>query len=180
MTVFWTGKGDGGETGAMGNGRIWKDSAQANALGDIDELNSVIGVTIANMTDEHISNLLMSIQNNLFVIGAEISAADETVKLPGKIKPTDIKGLEGEIDDIGAKVPELKKFVLPGGSISGSYLHLSRSIARRAERSIVTLSKTKEINKNIPAYLNRLSSFLFAAALYMNKKEGIEESNPSY
>ncbi len=181
MTKFYTGSGDGGSTGTMGRGRVGKDSCIVQAVGDIDELNSVIGIAIANTPDERINRLLKVIQDKLFIVGAEVSASVEGgTRLRASITDTTVKDLEKEIDEIGSTLPELKKFVLPGGSLSSSYLHLARSTARRAERSAVALSKETKINENILKYLNRLSSFFFAAALYINMKEGIEEYNPSY
>lgn len=183
MTTFYTGRGDDGTTGVSGKGRMDKDSYLAHAIGEIDEFNSVIGVAIANSTDAHLSRVLKAIQNKLFVIGAELAAAPEGSAPPkSKITEQDIKGIEHEIDEFNAKLPDQKKFVLPGGSSSASYLHLSRSVARRAERAIVALSKVPnmKVNPHAIAYLNRLSSFFFAAALYMNKKEGIEEYSPTY
>ncbi len=183
MTLYYTGKGDDGSTGITGKGRVEKDCCQIEALGDVDELNSIVGVAIANTTDSYITNMLEVVQDKLFTLGAEVSAAVENGAKPKSvIDEKTVKDLEKGIDEIGATLPELKKFVLPGGSLSSAYLHLARSIARKAERSVVSLNKeTKtKLNPNILKYLNRLSSFFFAAALYMNKKEGIDETNPSY
>ncbi|MCW6159624.1 MAG: cob(I)yrinic acid a,c-diamide adenosyltransferase [Candidatus Micrarchaeales archaeon] len=181
MTVYYTGKGDEGETGTIGKGRIKKDSKLAVAMGDIDELNSIVGVAVANTPDERINSLLRVIQDRLFMVGAELSASLEGgAKLKFALKDGSTKDLEKEIEELGSRLPELKKFVLPGGSLSASYLHLARAAARRAERSVVALSSENKINPALLQYLNRLSSFFFVAALYMNKKEGIEEFNPTY
>lgn len=181
MTTYYTGHGDEGETGTMGKGRIKKDSKLAVAIGDIDELNSIVGVAIANTPDERINSLLKVIQDRLFMVGAEISASVEGgAKLKFSLKEGSTKDLEREIEELGLRLPALKKFVLPGGSLSAAYLHLARSVARRAERSVVALSSENRINPALMQYLNRLSSFFFVAALYMNKKEGIEEFNPTY
>jgi cob(I)alamin adenosyltransferase len=181
MGTFYTGKGDRGETDTMGLGRMGKDSKLAAAIGDVDELNSAIGVAIANLDDEHIAGMLKSVQNRLFSLGAELAASKEaTSAVRGRIKESDVKELEAQIDEFGSRLPPLKKFVLPGGSISASYLHLTRSVARRAERSVVSVSKEKQVGQHVLSYLNRLSSFLFVLALIMNKKEGVEELNPSY
>lgn len=181
MGSFYTGRGDNGETDTMGFGRMGKESPLANALGDVDELNSLIGVAIANTPDKHLCDVMIGIQNKLFTIGAQLSAAPgSTLKSNAKITGSDIKDLEDEIDDLEAKVPKLKKFVLPGGSQSGALLHLSRAVARRAERSVVLLSKNLSVSPELISYLNRLSSFLFVSALFINRKEGIEEQNPVY
>jgi cob(I)alamin adenosyltransferase len=181
MTVYYTGKGDDGSTGLMGKERVGKDSCMVQAIGDLDELNSIVGVAIANTPDEYINKMLKSIQDRLFIVGAEVSASVEGGTKPKSVLgDNNIKDLERQIDEIGSTLPELKKFVLPGGSLSSAYLHLARSTARRAERSIVALSKEAKISPHVLQYLNRLSSFFFAAALYVNRKEGIEETNPTY
>ncbi len=179
MTKYYTGVGDDGSTGIVGKGRVGKDSRIIQAVGEIDELNSVVGVAIANTPDSYINKMLKVVQDRLFVIGAEISSTGGT-KLKSNIDAYAVTDLEKQIDEIGTTLPELKKFVLPGGSLSSSYLHLARSVSRRAERSVVALSKETKINPSVLRYLNRLSSFFFAAALYVNKKEGIEEFNPTY
>lgn len=181
MTIYYTGKGDEGTTNRMGRGRIKKNSAISAAMGDVDELNSAVGVAIANIPDEHLDSMLKVIQDRLFAFGAEISASGEGGTKPKRaITAADVKDLERQIDEMGAKLPELKKFVLPGGSVGGAYLHLARSIARRAERSVVALNDETRLNPNLLGYMNRLSSFFFASALYLNRKEGIEETNPTY
>jgi cob(I)alamin adenosyltransferase len=176
---YYTGRGDQGDTDTMGFGRISKDTLMAAALGDIDELNSVIGVSIANATDDRVASALHALQDKLFTAGADVasSGANKSAK---RITKPDVKWLEEQTDDIGARIPELKRFVLPGGSVSAAYLHLARSVARRAERSAVSLSKKEGLNPELLAFLNRISSLLFVCALYMNKKEGVEESHPTY
>ena len=179
MTSYYTGKGDKGETDTMGFGRISKDTKLADLLGDIDELNSMIGVSIANTSDEHVSNIMRTLQDRLFIAGSDV-ASSESHRSAKRIKESDVKWVEEQVDEIGAKLPELKKFVLPGGSVSSAYLHLARSVARRAERTAVSLSKKQKLNEQLLAFLNRASSLLFVCALYMNKKEGVEETNPTY
>ena len=176
---YYTGRGDKGETDTMGFGRISKGTQMAGLLGDIDELNSAIGVSVANTTDEHISDILKTLQDKLFKAGADAASggANRSAK---RITESDVRWLEEQTDDIGAKVPDLKRFVLPGGSASSAYLHLARAVARRAERSAVSLSKEQKLNRNLLAFLNRASSLLFVCALYMNRKEGVEESHPTY
>ncbi len=116
MTVYYTGKGDDGSTGVMGKGRVQKDSCMINAIGDIDELNSIVGVAIANTPDEYINKMLKVIQDKLFIVGAEISTTVEGgAKLKFSLDEKIIKDLEKEIDELGSTLPELKKFVLPGG-----------------------------------------------------------------
>ncbi len=176
---YYTGRGDSGETDTMGFGRISKGSALANLLGDIDELNSAIGVAIVNMTDSSTTEMLRTLQDKLFTAGAD-AASSAINKRAKRITKMDVKWLEEQADMVGSKIPDLKKFVLPGGSVSGSYLHLARSVARKAERSAVLLSEKQRINQELLAFLNRTSSLLFVCALYMNKKEGVEEAHPTY
>ncbi len=182
-TKHYTGTGDDGTTGVMGKGRVSKDSPIIRASGDIDELNSIVGLAIAHTSDNHINQMLRGIQDKLFTIGAQVSASmEEKAQLKSKISENDLKILEDNIEEIGSTLPDLKKFILPGGSVSSAYLHHARAVARRAERSVVALSNDKKahIEPIMHKYLNRLSSFFFVAARYMNNKEGIEESNPTY
>ena len=184
MARFYTGKGDDGKTNLMGNFRVEKCDNLVEAIGEIDELNSVIGVAITNMSDDHLAKLLQGLQNNLFIIGAELAAsmdpqASKNV-LKSRITKIKIEELEKNVEELSATLPELKKFVLPGGSIGSSYLHLARSVCRRAERSVVAAKSEVKISEELLQYLNRLSSFLFVAALHLNKKEGIDEMNPAY
>jgi cob(I)alamin adenosyltransferase len=173
---YYTGKGDEGYTHVIGSCPLKKDDPIVRVLGDIDELNSAVGFACANITDEHLEDMLIGVQNTLFVVGAEIASSGkdstkiETIK--GKVKE-----LEEAIEELGATLPELKKFVLPRGTLGASCLHLSRAICRRAEGSVAALNFT---DKTAGRYLNRLSSFLFVAALYVNKKEGVEETSPAY
>ena len=176
---FYTGKGDSGDTDTIGFGRISKDTAMAATLGDIDELNSVIGVSIANTVDDRVAAILKTLQDKLFTAGADAASSDAN-KSAKRITAPDVKWLEEQTDDISAKIPELRKFVLPGGSVPAAYLHLARSVARRAERSAVSLSKKQKLNPELLAFLNRISSLLFVCALYMNKKEGVDGSHPTY
>lgn len=177
MPRFYTGTGDSGTTGLLGGSRVKKDSAIISAIGDADELNSAIGLAMTEISDDHIAKMLQSVQNDVFIIGAELASGNEAKSKMAKSK---VANLEKEIESISATLPELKKFVLPGGSAGAAGLHMARSICRRAERSAVAASSDSKINPEIIRYLNRLSSLLFVAALHLNKREGIEEFNPSY
>lgn len=178
MEKFFTGLGDSGYTNLVRSGHIKKSSKIIEAIGNIDELNSVIGVVIVNLAADRIAKTLKSIQNSLFIIGAELAYSKTGVKPNRSISAVDIKNLEDSIEELGAAI-KLNKFVLPGGSIGSSYLHLARAVCRRAERSVIALGELEK-NKYIIGYMNRLSSYLFVAALYVNKLEGIDESSPSY
>ncbi len=178
MDKFFTGLGDNGYTNLIRSGRIKKDAKIINAIGDVDELNSAIGLAISNITTDRIAKQLRSIQNTLFVIGSELASINSEIKPKRLVGDNDIKELEKYIEELGSAV-KLEGFVLPGGSISASYLHLARAICRRAERSIIALGSLEK-RKSVISYMNRLSSYLFVAALYMNRLEGVDESHPTY
>lgn len=183
MPRFYTGAGDAGYSGLIGGSKLPKSGEIFEAIGDVDELNSAIGVAITNSTDEHLGDMLQSVQNKLFIIGAELASVAHGGARPAKsIGKESVTELERGIEELSSGLPELKKFVLPGGSVSGSYLHLARAVCRRAERSVIGAQNSNKsgINAEAVRYLNRLSSFLFVAALYINKKEGVEEQNPTY
>ncbi len=178
--IFYTGFGDKGDT-ALGKDRVRKDNDVISAIGNIDELNSELGVAMQNVSDERISKQLAYMQNKLFTVGAELASLMDKRFLPRKpIGSEDVKQLEIGIEELGAMVPELKKFVLPGGPYGAAYLDRARTVARRAERSIVGLTKKYEISPEMLVYMNRMSSVLFVLARYINKKEGVEELHPEY
>ena len=163
----------GGDTGltSLGDGsRIEKSDARIQAYGDIDEANSSIGVSAAH-SSAAIKNILLKIQNDLFDIGADL-CFPEKQKRRLTIKPDRINLLEQEIDRMNESLNKLESFILPGGNKASSFLHLSRSLVRRAERSIVELKKKEDVNSDILKYVNRLSDFLFVAARFENRKDG--------
>ncbi len=174
---FYTGNGDDGKTNVYCK-RIEKGSALLSAIGDVDELNSAIGVAIANISNDGVEAALKGVQNVLFIIGAELAGYSGPAQRR-TVGGGDVKELEGLADEYGARIGGINSFVLPGGSIGASHLQSARAVARRAERSVATL-KGESQNKVIGVYLNRLSSLLFVMALYINKEEGVEEAHPSY
>lgn len=174
--AFYTRSGDDGMTHLYGK-TAGKGDAVFDAIGNVDELNSAIGVAMANMTDDTAERVLAGVQNSLFVIGAGLSGYSSPLG-KRKIGSEDVTAMEKTIDEYALRVGDLKKFVLPGGSVAGAQLQSARAIARRAERSVVRLGG--EADRETVKYLNRLSSLLFVMALYMNKKEGCEETNPEY
>ncbi len=186
MSRYYTGKGDDGTTRIISGDKILKDSKIINAIGDVDELNSSIGVAVFYVREEQIRNELKAVQNALFSIGAILASALNKTQTQFKITDDDVKNLEESIERMNKNLPELTKFVLPGGAEASAHLHLSRSIARRAERSAISATREVDgkdgakIDQNVIRYLNRLSSFLFVSALYINKINGIDESNPVY
>ncbi|MFP3279268.1 MAG: cob(I)yrinic acid a,c-diamide adenosyltransferase [Candidatus Micrarchaeota archaeon] len=176
---FYTGNGDNGTTNLMNYGNVPKDDLLVEALGSVDELNSSIGVALFYIHDEKVRKELDNIQNDLFILGADLASTLTKNKVKS-FGPEPVKRLEDSIEDLAEVVGELRKFVLPRGAEGAAHLHLSRAIARRAERSIVRAARKYSVNSEIIRYINRLSSYLFVAALYLNKIEGIEEAHPSY
>lgn len=174
LSKIYTKTGDKGET-ALGDGsRVLKDSERVSAYGDVDELNASIGV-ILNYTTDGIKKILLQIQNDLFDLGADLCVPDDqnnSSKL--RISHNQIKKLEESIDQMNKKLKPLKSFILPGGTKTASFLHVSRTICRRAERSVVSLKKSENINENALKYLNRLSDFLFVASRLDNQEQSSE------
>ncbi|HMO02357.1 MAG TPA: cob(I)yrinic acid a,c-diamide adenosyltransferase [Oligoflexia bacterium] len=172
----YTRSGDKGNTGLVGGGRIAKKSSRIKAIGDIDELNAALGVVIAALEEEvaitttekepnDLINGLKIIQNKLFDLGSQI-ATPENNEYQGmiKISANDTTDIEKWIDRETDQLEELKSFVLPGGCLSNAYLHLARTICRRAERSVWELHNETAISEEIPKFLNRLSDLLFVLA----------------
>ena len=144
-----------------------------NAIGDIDELNSVLGVCISFCNDKSISNEIKNIQNDLFNIGGEISLNDSSKTL---LKDDSLSLLDNRIEELNESLESLEEFILPGGDSFSSNLHLARAIARRSERSIVDLYIKDLNNNNIVKYLNRLSDYLFVLSRFYNKNNHIDEN----
>jgi len=175
---LYTRAGDKGLTSLFGGKRVPKDNLRIEAYGQIDELNSAIGVAASFLRRRTLVRLLQSVQNELFNIGAELAspnkrkaASSQMFRLPVE----KVVQLEKWIDEYDAKIPPLKTFILPSGDNAATLLHLARTICRRAERAAVTLAGNEEVNPQIIAYLNRLSDLLFALARYVNKVEKRQE-----
>jgi cob(I)alamin adenosyltransferase len=192
---IYTRSGDKGETGLIGGKRVSKDNSRIIAYGSVDELNSHIGLVISllSLKDKvlfrDIINLLTRVQNDLFIIGSDLAdprSLSETqtqnqLKTP-RVTKNMISHLEVTIDKFEIQLTPIAFFILPGGSIESSSLHISRSIARRAEIATIVLSKSETINLNIIVYLNRLSDLLFVCGRLVNKGLGLEDlawKNPS-
>jgi cob(I)alamin adenosyltransferase len=190
---IYTKTGDKGETGLIGGKRISKSDPRIISYGLIDELNSNVGLTISllnlknNNLFSDLIDLLIKIQNDLFAIGSDLADPTYPMENKYKIPRTDEKMilyLESEIDKFEKEVVPITFFILPGGSIESSILHVSRSIARRTETAVTALSKSQTINPAILVYLNRLSDLLFVTARLVNKRIGVEdvawESSPRH
>lgn len=165
---MFTRTGDDGNTN-LKDKRVGKDSPLVNLLGDIDELNSFIGLALTKIKWEDMKNDLMRIQNELFMLG------EEAIQNSGKITEENMKWIENRTIEYRKETGPVKLFVIPGGSEEASYLHILRSVARRVERNAVKYSRELNFNKWIIVYLNRLSSLLFAMAIAANKRNGISE-----
>jgi cob(I)alamin adenosyltransferase len=170
LTSIYTKTGDDGTTGLANGNRIDKSSIRVEAMGNLDELNSIIGVIEASDIPSDISGYLLNIQHRLFDIGGEIAAPGNAVTAPGSIER-----LEELIDSYNEDLPKLKEFVLPGGALAASICHLARSVCRRCERSLVELSRTEYLNPESLRYINRLSDLLFVLARTLNQGKGGKE-----
>jgi cob(I)alamin adenosyltransferase len=176
MRVY-TKTGDDGTSGLIGGTRVEKFDLRLEAYGTVDELNSWIGLICSQKIDQKSRELLLSVQNNLFVIGArlatDLSKADLSERLP--LKPEDITQLEKEMDRILDLLPPMEHFVLPGGSNTISFCHLARTVCRRAERRVCQLAKEVSIPMDLIKYLNRLSDYLFVLSRKVAVDENIDE-----
>lgn len=171
---IYTKTGDGGDTGLFGGARVSKADPRVSAYGDVDELNSCLGLARATGLPGEVDSLIENIQSELFRLGAELATA------PGRelkgFEPLDdgcVEGLEKTIDDVESRLEPLKTFVLPGGSIGAAQLHVARTVCRRAERSVV--SAQSEIRPVVLRYLNRLSDLLFTLARDANRAAGVAD-----
>ncbi len=169
---IYTGKGDKGETGLYGGKRVQKNSPRIEAYGIVDELNSFVGLAITETVDKDVKALLLKIQSQLFTVGADLATPEEKMQEGDGTPEEFYSSIEKEIDKFDAKLEELKSFILPGGSKSSAHLHVCRTVARRAERAVVSLKNSVEIDDNILIFLNRLSDLFFVLARYENKVSG--------
>lgn len=168
--ALYTRRGDEGETSLYGSKRVPKDDPRVEAYGTIDELNSVLGVVVAGSTDEKLCSSLREIQRMLFVAGADAACEFKTSQSVPRITSSDTAKLEEMTDVLLSKLPSLSNFILPGGSSTGAMLQLSRSVCRRAERRILTASRSQELNPELLPFFNRLSSYLFNLSRWANKR----------
>jgi cob(I)alamin adenosyltransferase len=178
LSRIYTRTGDAGETGLFGGGRVSKAHVRVEAYGSVDELNAAIGWVIAQGPDRDMRARLQLIQSDLFVMGAQLAApAPARGRRPSvpDIPKTRVAEFERWIDEAEDTLPELRHFILPGGSAVGAALHLARTVCRRAERQVVNLASQESVAANVIVYLNRLSDFLFVLARSANRSAGITE-----
>ena len=179
LNKIYTRTGDDGSTGLADGSRVLKHSLRPQAYGTVDELNASLGLVflcLDNQKDENVFNdikvLIRGIQNDLFDLGADLSTPISKAKQnykPLRITENQIKKIEEKIDEYNDKLKPLNSFILPGGSEAASLIHLSRTIARRAERDVSLLSSEEKINKHSLVYLNRLSDLLFVLSRVLNE-----------
>lgn len=177
LTKIYTRTGDDGSTALGSQQRVPKDSPRVSAYGDVDEVNSLLGLALAQGLDSRLAETLPAIQNQLFHLGADLSfpaGEGKQFKIP-RIEERHIKALEDLIDELNAQVGPLENFILPGGSLGAASLQVARAVCRRAERRLVKLAREEEVSPEALAYLNRLSDLLFVMGRYENKQRGIQE-----
>jgi cob(I)alamin adenosyltransferase len=170
LSRIYTKGGDGGETSLGDGSRVLKSSPRVTAFGEVDELNAVLGLAAVALANE-VQEMIQRIQNELFDVGADLCippAPGETAGQVLRVTAAQSQRLEREIDRVNERLQPLRSFVLPGGSTAAAWLHLARTVCRRAERSVVALSRAETMNPEVLVYLNRLSDLLFVLARVAN------------
>ncbi len=175
ITTVYTGLGDDGKTSLLGGKRVRKSSPRVIAYGDVDELNSVLGVACTKVSDPRVKEFLRGIQNELFTVGSDLATPRDSTFSPPRVTAGMAKRLEERIDEFLPKVGELREFVLPGGAEGAAWLHLARTVCRRAERGVEEFFGDSEEGREVLVYLNRLSDLLFVLARVENKVAGTGE-----
>lgn len=175
---IYTKTGDKGKTSLIGGTKVFKSDLRIESYGTVDELNSFVGLCLDHLKSHNISNVLAEIQDRLFTIGAALACDPEKetkLKIPD-LHETDVELLEKEIDKMNEVLPVMKSFILPGGHVTVSTLHVARCVCRRAERCCVRMQKKEmEVESLIIKYLNRLSDYLFVLARFAAHALGTEE-----
>jgi cob(I)alamin adenosyltransferase len=166
--------GDGGTTALIGGARVPKSSPRVQSYGEVDELNSWLGLAVALGLDPPLAQQVERVQHRLFTVGADL-AAPSGVEVP-RVDKTHVRELEEILRELLAECPPLEEFVLPGGAPAGACLHLARAVCRRAERAVVALAEHEEVNPQVVVYLNRLSDLLFVMARVANRRAGASET----
>jgi cob(I)alamin adenosyltransferase len=167
LSKIVTRTGDAGTTGLGDGTRVAKDSARIDAIGTVDELNSALGVLLAEGLPEAIAGCLIEVQHDLFDLGGELS-------IPGyeAMREVQVLRLEDAVERFNADLAPLKEFILPGGTYAASFAHVARTACRRAERAVVHLGTTEPVRECVRKYLNRLSDLLFVLARVLNREGG--------
>ena len=171
---IYTKTGDDGSTGLQGNYRIDKSHPRIISYGTVDEANAALGIVLTHSLDEDIVSILTQIQNDLFVVGADLSNTNLN-DAKNRVSLDMIENLESYIDKFETELPSLTNFILPGGDASAAQLHYVRTVVRRAETQTVLLSEKDEINSNCIKYLNRLSDLFFVMGRLINKRKNVSD-----
>jgi cob(I)alamin adenosyltransferase len=170
LTKIYTRTGDDGTTGLGDGTRSAKESLRIEAIGTVDELNSCIGVLLAENLQEGVRLKLANIQHDLFDLGGDLS-------IPGRVSMSEahVSRLEKQLDEYNATLPALKEFILPGGARAAALCHVARAVCRRAERDVVRIARSEAMIPFHIRYLNRLSDFLFVLSRTLNRQQGVED-----
>ena len=177
---IYTKIGDGGKTTFFGCGLVDKNDPRIETFGALDELNSVIGVSLCFIEDKKLRKILKRIQNDLFQVGADLGGSKLAENSMPRITEEHIKEMEEHIDELDQKLGIPNKFILPGGTHASAFLHLCRATTRRAERTLVGVQSVISINPTLIRYVNRLSDFLYILARDANNELGMKEQQPIY
>ncbi len=171
LSKIYTKTGDDGTTGLGDGTRVAKDSLRVAAYGTVDELNSTIGVVLAQQVPGAVRETLIQVQHDLFDLGGELC-------IPGMamIHDADVERLEQTLDTFNEDLPPLKDFILPGGGVPAACAHVARTVCRRAEREVITLSRSESVRPEAVRYLNRLSDLLFVLARVLARASGHGEA----
>jgi len=170
LTKIYTRTGDAGATGLADGSRVAKDTPCIEAIGTVDEMNSMIGLLLCEDLPAEVRTCLSGVQHDLFDLGGELSVPGHTI-----MSEAHSKRLEDALDSFNKKLPPLKEFILPGGSRAASLAHVARTVCRRAERKLVALAKSGPLAPPLLQYLNRLSDLLFVLARVLNRHAGGED-----
>jgi cob(I)alamin adenosyltransferase len=174
---IYTKTGDDGTSGLVGGNRVKKSDLRLEAYGTVDELNSWIGLIRSIVNNKNVAELLMDVQNTLFIIGSKLASDEKGKRITDSlvIDYGKIEKLENAIDEYEIHLPEIKNFILPGGSLLSGYCHIARTVCRRAERSIIRMDADSKMDKVIVQYVNRLSDYLFVLARKIANDSGTAE-----
>lgn len=178
---IYTKTGDQGKTSLFGGKRVSKDSPRVEAYGAVDELNAILGVVMTHVDDDILYERLLTLQNELFVIGADLATPDEedgggkAASWVPRMRSESVEQLEGWIDETQSELAPMKSFILPGGTPASAHLHHARTVCRRAERRVVALEHWESVGELVRIYLNRLSDLLFVWARLVNQRAGVAD-----
>ncbi len=178
LPKLYTRTGDAGTTGLLGPQRVSKDDPRVEAMGAVDELNAVLGLALAAQNHKAIRDALLKIQDDLFTVGAELAMPRTAESRVPKVTAAFAHRLESAMEALDAG--PITEFLLPRGSEALARLHWARTVARRAERRIVTLAHKEPVNPELLRYMNRLSSLLYQMAVWVQKKERRTREHPTY